>query len=89
MNERNEDGKSYKPICVIVFGKYENMLVGSQSKLKGRMNHLIQEFDKDVQGKRIPSWIFNHFGLARLVVLGRNEVLELLKFHLPKCSNAE
>ena len=65
------------------------MLVGSQSKRKGRKNHLIQEFDKDVQGKRIPSWIFNHFGLARFVVLGRNEVLELLKFHLPKCSNAE
>ena len=38
------------------------------SKRKGRKNYLIQEFDEDVQGKRIPSWIFKHFDLARLVV---------------------
>jgi len=65
------------------------MLVGYQSKMKGRKSHLIQEFDEYVQGKRIPSWSFKHFGLASLVVLGRDEVLELLKFHLSKCSNAE
>jgi hypothetical protein len=65
------------------------MLMGYQSKRKGGKNHLIQEFHENVQGKRIPSWSFKHFGLARLVVLGRDEVLEFLKFHLSKCSNAE
>jgi hypothetical protein len=33
--------------------------------------------------------MFIHFGLARLVVGDKNEVLELLEFHLPKCTNAE
>jgi hypothetical protein len=65
------------------------MLVDYQNKRKGGKNHLLQEFHEYVQGKRIPSWSFKHFGLARLVVLGRDEVPELLKFHLSKCSNAE
>jgi hypothetical protein len=62
---------------------------GLSKQKKGGKNHLIQEFHEYVQGKKMPSWSFKHFGLARLVVLGRDEVLELLKFYLPKCSNAE
>jgi hypothetical protein len=52
-------------------------------------DYLIYEFDEYVQGKGIPSRMFLHFGLVQLVVGGRNEVLELLKFHLPECTNSE
>ena len=52
-------------------------------------NYMVQKFDEDVQCKGIPSRILLHFGLAHLIVGDGNEVLELLKLHLPKCSNVK
>lgn len=54
-----------------------------------KKKYLVQEFDKDVQGKGIPSWIFLHLSFARLVVGNWNKVFEIIKLHLSKGSNAK
>ena len=58
-------------------------------KRKKRENYLVQEFDKVVQDKGIPSRVLMHFGLVHFVVGHGNEVLELLKLHFSKYSNAK
>jgi hypothetical protein len=52
-------------------------------------NYLVQELDEDIQCEGIPSRILLHLRLAHLIVLQRDEVLEILKLHLAKCSNAK
>ena len=52
-------------------------------------NYLVRELDKDVQYEGIPSRILLHLRLAHLVVINRNEVLEILKLHFSKCPNAK
>ena len=52
-------------------------------------NYLVQKLDEDVQCEGIPSRILFHLRLAHLVVVNRNEVLEILKLYFSKCPNAK
>ena len=58
-------------------------------KERKKGNYLVQEFDKNIQGKGIPNRIIFHLSFARLVVGNWNEVFELFKLHFPKGTNAK